>query len=306
MSPDGEQHRNLRGAGCEQCGGSGYTGRMGIFEMMELNEEIRQLIMANADAAALTQAARRNGMRNLREDGWQKVRMGVTTVGRGDASDPGVLMTPADTHITNYPPTIHVIRGQAFARDYLLLPRHSRGWQTPHRQLTAETDKCVARELRRQGLTPVLCRRGAQEGLQLKVRIRRAAGERDVLFFTQEISTLLNASVPLDRALAITTELTEREYFRTIVLDMLRVLKGGKRWPTAWPPIREYFTDLYVNMVRAGEASGSLAVSVRAPLRVRALARRAAQLHHLGHDLSVSVMRGGTGLGDDPAHVFYH
>ena len=46
---------------------------------MELNEELRKLIMANADASVLTQAARRNGMRNLREDGWLKVASGLTT-----------------------------------------------------------------------------------------------------------------------------------------------------------------------------------------------------------------------------------
>ena len=48
--------------------------------MMQLNEEIRRLIMENADASRLTEAARRSGMRNLREDGWQKIRDGVTTV----------------------------------------------------------------------------------------------------------------------------------------------------------------------------------------------------------------------------------
>ena len=46
---------------------------------MELNEELRRLIMANADAGQLTVAARKNGMRNLREDGWLKVSQGVTT-----------------------------------------------------------------------------------------------------------------------------------------------------------------------------------------------------------------------------------
>ncbi len=64
----------------KQCCGSGYTGRMGIFEMMELNDEIRKLIMKGEDAATITEAARRNGMRNLREDGWLKVADGVTTV----------------------------------------------------------------------------------------------------------------------------------------------------------------------------------------------------------------------------------
>jgi type II secretory ATPase GspE/PulE/Tfp pilus assembly ATPase PilB-like protein len=53
---------------------------MGIFEMMEMNDEMRTRVMGNEDAALLTQAARRYGMRNLREDGWRKIAMGVTTV----------------------------------------------------------------------------------------------------------------------------------------------------------------------------------------------------------------------------------
>jgi type II secretory ATPase GspE/PulE/Tfp pilus assembly ATPase PilB-like protein len=80
ISPDGERLESWRGAGCERCSGSGYIGRMGIFEMMELNDELRTRIMANEDASLLTQASRRYGMRNLREDGWRKIRMGLTTV----------------------------------------------------------------------------------------------------------------------------------------------------------------------------------------------------------------------------------
>jgi type II secretory ATPase GspE/PulE/Tfp pilus assembly ATPase PilB-like protein len=53
---------------------------MGIFELMELSEDIRKLIMSNKDASEITLAARRNGMRNLREDGWLKVHDGITTV----------------------------------------------------------------------------------------------------------------------------------------------------------------------------------------------------------------------------------
>src|SRR6266404_1569298 len=50
MTPEGESIKCFRGAGCEHCFGSGYTRRVGIFELMELNEELRQKIMANADA----------------------------------------------------------------------------------------------------------------------------------------------------------------------------------------------------------------------------------------------------------------
>jgi general secretion pathway protein E len=79
MSPYGEMIPSWRGAGCEHCFGSGYKGRVGIFELMELNEGMRKRIMANADAGELTQLARQNGMRPLREDGWLKVAGGVTT-----------------------------------------------------------------------------------------------------------------------------------------------------------------------------------------------------------------------------------
>ena len=69
-----------RGAGCAQCSGTGYRGRQGIFEMMEVHEEIRRLVVQNADATVLAAAARNNGMTTLNEDGWDKVNRGVTTV----------------------------------------------------------------------------------------------------------------------------------------------------------------------------------------------------------------------------------
>lgn len=79
MSPTGETVPAFIGAGCEKCFQSGYRGRVGIFELMELNEELRAAIMRNEDASKLTSIARRHGMRNLREDGWLKVSQGVTT-----------------------------------------------------------------------------------------------------------------------------------------------------------------------------------------------------------------------------------
>jgi general secretion pathway protein E len=79
-TPDGENIEVYRGTGCEECYGTGYLGRVGIFELMELNEDLRGSIMRNEDAGKITGIARRNGMRNLREDGWLKIARGVTTV----------------------------------------------------------------------------------------------------------------------------------------------------------------------------------------------------------------------------------
>ena len=76
---DGSTVHVFKGRGCENCLGTGYRGRIAIFELMQLNEELRRLIMRNEDASILTAAALRNGMRNLRVDGWQKVANGMTT-----------------------------------------------------------------------------------------------------------------------------------------------------------------------------------------------------------------------------------
>jgi general secretion pathway protein F len=123
----------------------------------------------------------------------------------------------------------------------------------------AETERWVAQELRRQGLTPVYVSTQPKKSFELKLPSFTGAKRGDVLFFTQELSTLLNAGVPLDRALSITCELTERAAFRMLVQDVLRVLKGGRSLADSLSTHPEYFSDLYVNMVRAGEASGSLA-----------------------------------------------
>ncbi len=128
--------------------------------------------------------------------------------------------------------------------------------------LTGENEKLIARELRKQGLTPVYVG-VAPKGSSIEFKLPsfgKSGRRRDVLFFTQELSTLLNSGVPLDRALSITAEITVRPSFRFVVLDILRVLKGGKSMADSLATHPEYFGDLYVNMVRAGEASGALAV----------------------------------------------
>jgi len=127
--------------------------------------------------------------------------------------------------------------------------------------LAGNDERTVARELRKQGLTPVYVGPTPKKS-SIEIKLPSFGGRRrgDVLFFTQELSTLLNAGVPLDRALTITAELTEHPQFRTIVLDVLRVLKGGRTLADSLGTHGEYFSDLYINMVRAGEASGALAI----------------------------------------------
>lgn len=126
--------------------------------------------------------------------------------------------------------------------------------------INGENDKDIARELRRQGLTPVYVGLEQKKNFEFQMPDFGGGRRKEVLFFTQEMTTLLVSGIPVDRALQISTELTERPQFRMVILDILRVLKGGRTLADSLGTHPEYFGDLFVNMVRAGEASGSLAV----------------------------------------------
>jgi type II secretory ATPase GspE/PulE/Tfp pilus assembly ATPase PilB-like protein len=77
---DIETAKFWRGAGCEDCRQLGYQGRMGIYELLILNEAIRPLVMNRAPASTIAQRAIDEGMRTLRTDGWNKVKAGLTTI----------------------------------------------------------------------------------------------------------------------------------------------------------------------------------------------------------------------------------
>ncbi len=66
--------------GCARCGGSGYKGRIGLYEVMPVTEEIRALAIERAAADRVAEVAMRHGMRRLRDDGLDKVRRGITRV----------------------------------------------------------------------------------------------------------------------------------------------------------------------------------------------------------------------------------
>ena len=69
-----------RGRGCEKCAHTGFYGRSGIFELFTIDNVIHQLIVKNADGQQIREAARKNGMRTLMEDGLLKVKAGITTI----------------------------------------------------------------------------------------------------------------------------------------------------------------------------------------------------------------------------------
>jgi type II secretory ATPase GspE/PulE/Tfp pilus assembly ATPase PilB-like protein len=72
--------KECKGQGCKECIQSGFKGRLGIFELMVPDEEIRKMINAKASADEIRKAAIKTGMQLLREDGQKKVESGITTI----------------------------------------------------------------------------------------------------------------------------------------------------------------------------------------------------------------------------------
>jgi general secretion pathway protein F len=126
--------------------------------------------------------------------------------------------------------------------------------------LSVDDDRAAARELRRMGLTPVFIGLERPGGALNLPGFGRKTRSADLLNFTQELATLLSAGIPLDRALEITSELTERPQFRSVVQSLQRTIRGGKSFAETLAAHPEVFSDLYVSMIRAGEVSGTLPV----------------------------------------------
>lgn len=110
----------------------------------------------------------------------------------------------------------------------------------------------ATRQLRSRGLTPLKVEEGGQED-QGKPPTRQ-----EVLSMTSELSVLLRAGLPLDRALKVLIDMDGQPRMRAVLSELLKSVKGGKALSIALQPFEETFGSFYLSMVRAGEASGQL------------------------------------------------
>jgi len=129
-------------------------------------------------------------------------------------------------------------------------------------QMDAASEADVAAKLQDQGHLPMEARlagEGGAGGFSWAALVRRKPFDGAALVqFTQQLATLLGAGQPLDRALGILLELPEDERSRRVIADIRDVVRGGAALSTALERQHGLFSRLYINMVRAGEAGGSL------------------------------------------------
>jgi type II secretion system protein F len=122
-------------------------------------------------------------------------------------------------------------------------------------------EKMVVESLQKLGYVPIRITAVQAKGVLLKLSIAsylERITTNDLLIFTQELATLLEAGLPLDRSLQILTELTEKERFKEVIKDILKKIEAGRSFSEALSSYPSIFPKLYVNMAKVGEAGGIL------------------------------------------------
>jgi general secretion pathway protein F len=133
-------------------------------------------------------------------------------------------------------------------------------------EMEAISQEAVIRRLQAQGHIPIRAEevtRSAAETTGLGLDLRgRGASRAEVSVFTIELSTLLQAGLPLDKALEMLVNLAEKESLRDILTNLHGAVRGGALLSTALESHGRLFSQFYRNMVKAGEASGALDVAL--------------------------------------------
>ena len=132
--------------------------------------------------------------------------------------------------------------------------------QTVEGLMDGKDEETVVQGLHQLGYIPIRITSVQEKGATLRFSsiLPKRVGIKDLLLFTQELSTLISSGLPIDRSLNILSTLTENEKLQETVKDVLKKIEGGNSFAEALGNHPKIFSKLYVNMVKAGESGGFL------------------------------------------------
>ncbi len=132
--------------------------------------------------------------------------------------------------------------------------------QTVEGSMDGKDEASVLVSLHRLGYIPIRITSVAEKGQSVRLPsfFSKRVGLKNLLVFTQELSTLISAGLSIDRSLGILGELTENARLREAVKEILRKIEGGNSLAEALGQYPKIFPKLYINMVKAGESGGFL------------------------------------------------
>jgi type IV pilus assembly protein PilC len=139
----------------------------------------------------------------------------------------------------------------------------SKDGKTVHGTAEAVNKKELIKSIRKSGAKPVSIHESKSSqkskfGLLDTLLGQKKVKVKDLAVFTRQLSTMISAGVPMNRSLTTLQKQTNHKYFQSIIADVSKEIEGGKPLADAFAKYPDVFSDIYVNMVRAGEAGGIL------------------------------------------------
>lgn len=123
--------------------------------------------------------------------------------------------------------------------------------------IEARDEEAVIQTLQQMNYIPIKIEKAGEKPLEISFKFQRV-GLNDLLLFTQGLSSLLSAGLPIDRSLNVMAGLTENSKFKEIIKDIFQKVKEGKSLSEALGYHSNIFPKVYINMVKAGESGGFL------------------------------------------------
>ncbi len=123
----------------------------------------------------------------------------------------------------------------------------------------APTKEVLIANLHRQDIRPLVIKVDAGKGgFFSKLKPTKKVKLKDLVLFTRQLSTMVSAGVPLTRSLATLQAQTDNKFFKTVIADITKDVEGGQQLGQVFAKYPNIFSEVYVNMVKAGEAGGIL------------------------------------------------
>ncbi|MGZ6004615.1 MAG: type II secretion system F family protein [Candidatus Saccharimonadales bacterium] len=123
----------------------------------------------------------------------------------------------------------------------------------------AASKEALISSLSKQGLHPIIVKRDTSKtNFASKLKFGQKVPLKDLVVFTRQLSTMVSAGVPLVRSLATLKDQSDNKYFRKVIAGISKDIEGGIPLAEAFGKYPDVFSEIYVNMVKAGEAGGIL------------------------------------------------
>lgn len=133
----------------------------------------------------------------------------------------------------------------------------NRDGKTIHGSAEAASREALVALLAKQGARPVVIKTDNKTGIS-KYKRGKKVKLKDLVVFTRQLSTMISAGVPLTRGLSTLQEQTDNKYFKEVITGIMKDVEGGIALGDALGKYPRVFSEVYVNMVKAGEAGGIL------------------------------------------------